>query len=129
MSGNLVDTNAAIFAVTKPEKLTLPARRAILRGPNTVSVVSLWEVILKSMKGTLDVGDPMRWWRDAVHELDATILPLQQEHVAGLLRLPAHHKDPFDRIVIAQATAEGLSLVTSDRAIARYSSSDLKIIW
>lgn len=129
MSGNLVDTNAAIFAVTEPEKLTLPARRAVLRGPNAVSVVSLWEVILKSMKGTLDVGDPMQWWRDAAHELAATILPLQQEHVAGLLRLSAHHKDPFDRIVIAQARVEGLSLVTSDRAIARYASSDLKIIW
>jgi PIN domain nuclease of toxin-antitoxin system len=129
VSGNLVDTNAAIFAVTEPEKLTLPARRAILRGPNSVSVVSLWEVTLKSMKGTLDVGDPMQWWHDAVHELAARVLPLQQEHVAGLLHLPAHHKDPFDRIVIAQATAEGLSLVTSDRAIARYASSDLKIIW
>lgn len=129
MNGHLIDTNAAIFAVTEPERLSLAARRAILRGPNVVSVVSLWEVILKSMKGTLDVGDPQQWWRDALQELAARTLVLQPEHVAGVLGLPAHHRDPFDRVVLAQARVEGLDLVTSDKSMARYASAALKIVW
>jgi PIN domain nuclease of toxin-antitoxin system len=129
VSGNLVDTNAAIFAVSEPERLSATARRAIERGPNAVSVVSLWEVTLKSMKGSLDVGNPAQWWRDALRELAARVLPLQQEHILELIALPAHHKDPFDRVMIAQARVEELSLVTSDRTIARYASRDLKVIW
>jgi PIN domain nuclease of toxin-antitoxin system len=129
VTGNLIDTNAVIFAVTSPEKLSLAARRAILRGPNLVSAVSLWEVILKSMKGALDIGDPHRWWLDALDELGATALALRPEHVLDVADLPAHHKDPFDRVVIAQARVEGLALVTSDRAIARYASGSLQVVW
>lgn len=128
MSGFLLDTNAAIFALTLPERLTPAARKAILKGPNLLSVVSYWEILLKSMKGLLDVGDPRDWWRDALEELAAVPLLLRPEHVAALHTLPPHHKDPFDRILIAQATVEDLSFVTSDKEVLKYAGEQLKII-
>jgi PIN domain nuclease of toxin-antitoxin system len=77
VNGYLLDTNAAIFALTLPERLSASARRAILKGPNLLSVVTYWEVLLKCMKGLLDVGDPREWWRDALEELAAVPLPLR----------------------------------------------------
>lgn len=128
MNGNLLDTNSVIFALAVPERLSAAARKTILKGPNMLSVVSLWEVILKSMKGTLDVGDPGTWWQEALNQLAGAPLLLRPEHVVGVYGLPAHHKDPFDRILISQATVEGLSLITSDAEIAKYASSKLKVI-
>ncbi|HXS75007.1 MAG TPA: type II toxin-antitoxin system VapC family toxin [Terracidiphilus sp.] len=128
MNGYLLDTNAAIFALTLPERLSASARRAILKGPNLLSVVTYWEVLLKCMKGLLDVGDPREWWRDALEELAAVPLPLRPEHVAAVYSLPPHHKDPFDRVLIAQATVEELSFVTSDKEVSKYAGRDLKII-
>lgn len=128
MNGYLLDTNAAIFALTLPERLSTSARRAILKGPNLLSVVTYWEVLLKCMKGLLDVGNPREWWRDALEELAAVPLLLRPEHVAAVYSLPPHHKDPFDRVLIAQATVEGLSFVTSDKEVSKYAGEDLKII-
>jgi len=93
-----------------------------------LSVVSYWEIMIKSMKGTLDVGDPRVWWFDALEQLAATPLVLRPEHVAALYRLPPIHKDPFDRMLIAQAAVEGLALVTTDSKIARYASKGLRVI-
>jgi PIN domain nuclease of toxin-antitoxin system len=93
-----------------------------------LSVVSYWEVMIRSMKGTLDVGDPRVWWFDALEQLAATPLVLRPEHVAALYRLPPIHKDPFDRMLIAQAAVEGLALVTTDSKIARYASKGLRVI-
>lgn len=128
MTGNLLDTNIAIFALTFPEKLSAAARSAILRGPNVLSVVSYWEVMLKGIKGSLEVGNLRNWWPDALTLLAATPLLLRPEHIAGVFPLPPHHKDPFDRILIAQAMTERLALVTSDKDMARYASKELKIV-
>jgi PIN domain nuclease of toxin-antitoxin system len=126
--GYLLDTHAAIWALDRPEALSLVARTAASTGPNVLSVVSYWEVMIKSMKGTLDVGDPRAWWFDALEQLAATPLVLRPEHVAAMYRLPPIHKDPFDRMLIAQATVEGLALVTTDGKIARYASDRLRVI-
>ena len=126
--GYLLDTHTAIWALDTPENLTASARKAVLSGPNVLSVVSYWEVMLKSMKGRLDVGDPRAWWFDALDQLAATPLLLRPQHVAGVYALPPIHKDPFDRMLIAQAAAEGLALVTADGEIARYASKALRIV-
>lgn len=97
-------------------------------GPNVLSVVSYWEVMVKSMKGTLDVGDPRFWWKEALEQLAATALPLRAEHVAAIHGLPPIHKDPFDRVLIAQAIAEGLAPVTSDGEIALYAAEGLRVV-
>jgi PIN domain nuclease of toxin-antitoxin system len=124
----LLDTHTAIWALDTPEKLTPTARNAVLAGPNVLSVVSYWEVLLKCMKGTLDVGDPRIWWFDALEQLAATPLPLRPQHIAGVYGLPPIHKDPFDRMLIAQATVEGLALVSNDGEIARYASKGLRVV-
>jgi PIN domain nuclease of toxin-antitoxin system len=128
LSGNLLDTNAAIFALAVPARLSVAARTAIQRGPNVLSVVTYWEVMLKSTKGTLDVGDPRTWWRDALDQLAATTLLLRPEHIAGVYALPPHHKDPFDRALIAQALAEDLALVSSDGEFALYGPLGLTVV-
>jgi PIN domain nuclease of toxin-antitoxin system len=126
--GYLLDTHTAIWALDTPENLTASARKAVLSGPNVLSVVSYWEVMLKSMKGRLDVGDPRAWWTEALDQLAATPLLLRPQHIAAVSGLPPIHKDPFDRMLIAQAMAEGLSLVTTDGEIARYVSKTLRVV-
>lgn len=124
----MLDTHTAIWALGTPELLSASARKAVLAGPNVLSVVSYWEVMLKSLKGTLDVGDPRAWWFDALDQLAATPLPLRPQHVAGVHALPPVHKDPFDRMLIAQAVAEGLALVSTDKEIVHYASKNLRVV-
>ena len=93
-----------------------------------LSVVVYWEVMIKSMKGKLDVGDPRAWWFDALDQLAATPLVLRPQHIAAVHSLPPIHKDTFDRMLIAQATVEGLALVSSDADIARYVSKGLRVV-
>ena len=126
--GFLLDTHTALWALESPEKLTPAATTAISAGPNSLSVVSYWEVMVKSMKGTLDVGDPRLWWREALEQLNASALPLRPEHVAGVYALAPIHKDSFDRVLIAQATVEKLTLVTADAEVARYASLGLRMV-
>ena len=95
----------------------------MLPGPNVLSVVSYWEVLLKSMKGNLRVGDPHSWWHDALEQLGGTPLALRPDHVAEIYTLPPIHMDPFDRILIAQAAVEDLDLVTLDAQIPLYAST------
>lgn len=84
--------------------------------------------MIKSMKGTLDVGDPRSWWFEALDQLAATPLQLNSQHITALYNLPPLHKDPFDRILIAQATVEGLSLVSMDIEIAKYAAKGLRVV-
>jgi PIN domain nuclease of toxin-antitoxin system len=126
--GYLLDTHTVLWALDRPEALGNAARNAVSSGPNVLSVVSYWEVMIKSMKGTLEVGDPRLWWHEALEQLAATVLPLRPDHVAAVHGLPPIHKDPFDRMLIAQAVVEGLALVSSDGEIARYGSKGLRVV-
>jgi PIN domain nuclease of toxin-antitoxin system len=128
MRGCLLDTHTALFSMSQSKSLSADARSAIARGTNFLSVVSYWEVTIKSMKGTLNVGDPRLWWHEALEQLAATVLLLRPDHVAAVRGLPPIHKDPFDRVLIAQATVEGLALVSSDAEIARYGTKELRVI-
>jgi PIN domain nuclease of toxin-antitoxin system len=126
--GCLLDTHTAIFSMHQSKSLSAAAKEAVARGPNYLSVISYWEVMIKSMKGTLDVGDPRAWWSDALEQLAATPLLLRPQHIGQLHTLPPIHKDPFDRILVAQATVEGLTLVTSDKTLARYAGDGLRVV-
>jgi len=128
LNGFLIGTNAALIALGSPHSLSTKIRSAIRAGPNVLSVVVYWEVVLKSMKGTLSIGDPRNWWRDALDQLAAVPLPIRAEHVARIWDLPPVHQDPFDRILVAQASAEGLALVTRDAVVQRYASGNVLII-
>ena len=128
MTGYLLDTNTALIALAEPARLSENLRKAILGGPNVLSVISYWEVVLKTMKGNLVVGDPRAWWLDALDQLAANPLALRPEHIAGVYGLPPIHKDPFDRALIAQAMAEDLTLVTTDALIPRYASERFQVL-
>ena len=128
MSGYLLDTNVALIALTEPKLLKPAVRSVILEGPGFLSVVVYWEVMLKSMKGLLELGDPRAWWSDALDQLAAKPLPLRPEHIAEVYSLPAIHRDPFDRVLIAQAMVEGLAFVTTDGESKKYGSERLRVI-
>jgi PIN domain nuclease of toxin-antitoxin system len=128
VTGYLLDTNTALIALAEPARLPGTLRQAILGGPNVLSVISYWEVVLKTMKGNLAVGDPRAWWLDALDQLAAHPLALRPEHIAGIYGLPPIHKDPFDRALIAQATVEDLTLVTTDAVIPRYASARFRVL-
>ena len=128
MNGYLLDSSAALIALTDPARLYPRVRAVIRAGPNILSAVVYWEVLLKRRKGLLKIEDPLSWWPDALEQLAATPLVLRPEHVAEIYRLPPIHRDPFDRVLIAQAMVEGLSLVTTDREILRYASKRLRVV-
>jgi PIN domain nuclease of toxin-antitoxin system len=103
-------------------------RSALEEGPCWISVVSYWEIVVKGMKGTLDVGDPEKWWRETVNALSLRILLFRPEHISAISLLPALHQDPFDRALIAQAVVEELTFLTADRVIPSYASSTFRIL-
>ena len=119
-SSHLLDTSTLLWALGAPERLSSRARRLIDTGENVISVASYWEVVIKTQKGLLTIADLVTWWRRATELMAARVLPIRASHVTALAALPMLHKDPFDRILIAQAVAEGLDFVTNDEPIAEY---------
>jgi PIN domain nuclease of toxin-antitoxin system len=109
-----------LWALGEPERLSSRARRLVEGGDNVVSVASSWEIVIKTQKGLLSISDLGTWWRRATELTAAHTLNIRPSHIAALAALPMLHKDPFDRILIAQAKAEGLPLVTSDSSIGEY---------
>lgn len=128
MTGFLLDTNVILLAGFRSAALSQSVKSAIERGPNYLSVISYWEVALKNMKGRLDVGDPRIWWSEALKQMAATPLLLRAEHIAELWLLPPLHSDPFDRILIAQARVEMLTLLTTDSTVSAYASRHFQVI-
>lgn len=112
-----------------PESLSRAVQEAIESGPNALSVITYWEVLLKSMKGKLaNIGDPRAWWNMAVSDFTATPLLLRPEHIAGVYNLPPIHQDPFDRVLISQAMTENLTFLTTDETISRYAGEHFRVI-
>ena len=121
----LLDTSTILWALAAPERLSVAARRA-LKGSLVLSVVSYWEVVVKARKGLLAVGNPVEWWSRATELLGGTILSVRARHISVLSGLPDIHKDPFDRMLIAQANEERLVVLTSDEMVHRY---PVKALW
>lgn len=119
----LLDTHAWLWAVSAPDKLSDAARRAIAGADTTVlvSAASVWEMSIKIGLGRLDLGpDPAATIEAAIASLRATELPVERRHALRVMTLPAHHRDPFDRLLVAQALEEGATLVTADAALRAY---------
>jgi PIN domain nuclease of toxin-antitoxin system len=123
----LLDTAILIHAVQSPERLS---RRAVnaLEDPENIlelSTISLAEIAIKASLGKLAISSGLA--RQAIEDLDLRILPYSAEHALRLFDLPLHHRDPFDRQIIAQALAEQIPVVTSDEAFRLYRG--LKTVW
>ncbi len=116
----LADTHALVWAVSSPELLSGAALAAFQNEEIVASVASLWELSLRAGKKNALLADPVRWWRKYVTDLAVFTLPIRIADVIALSSLAEIHKDPFDRILVAQALAEGIPLVTRDERLALY---------
>lgn len=116
----LLDTNVVLLAGSDPSRLgrieSLVGREQVVLSP-----VATWEIAIKTSIGKLDLRtDPATYVEQARAAMDATWLPITNRHAAGVVDLPWHHRDPFDRLLVAIAMAEGLRLATTDDRLARY---------
>ena len=118
----LLDTHAALWAVSEPDALSATARSAILGAEEIrLSVVSPWEIVIKSALGKLVLHRTVEdICRELEREFAAQSLAVTLAHVLEVGRLAPHHGDPFDRLLIAQARVEGLTIVTRDHVFAEY---------
>jgi PIN domain nuclease of toxin-antitoxin system len=118
----LVDTHLLLWAASGSRKLSMKARR-VLQAPDTelwFSAASLWEIVIKHGLGREDFHVEPRRLRRALLDNGWRELGISSEHAVATLDLPAIHKDPFDRMLLAQAHVEGIALVTSDEIVAQY---------
>jgi PIN domain nuclease of toxin-antitoxin system len=118
----LLDTHLLLWAAGSPERLP-PAARELLDDPQNVPVfssASLWEVAIKRGLGRSDFRVDARVLRRGLLDNGYDELPITGEHAVALDSLPLIHRDPFDRILVAQSMVEGITLLTSDPLVARY---------
>jgi PIN domain nuclease of toxin-antitoxin system len=125
----LLDTHVALWAITDSPKLSQKARDLIAEPKTTVwiSVASLWEIAIKHSLGRGDMPvsslDAMRYFRESGYRF----LAIEAEHAVAVEGLAAHHQDPFDRILVAQALVEPMRLMTHDSLVALYSDTIIKV--
>lgn len=118
----LLDTHLLLWAAAAPERLA-PATRSMLEDPSTellFSAASLWEVAIKQGLGRADFQADARLLRRGLIDNGYLELAISGAHAVFTSSLPPIHNDPFDRILVAQATVEGIVLLTTDEIVARY---------
>lgn len=125
----LVDTHLLLWAAIIPKKLSKAARARLEDGGAQLwfSAGSIWETAIKRSLGRADFDVEPRRLRRALLDHGWNELAISSEHAAAVNELPPLHKDPFDRILLAQARTEGLTLLTSDKLVSRYPGAVQKV--
>lgn len=118
----LLDTHLLLWAAAHPDRLSAQARELIEAPDNELvfSAASLWEIAIKRGLGRSDFRLEPRVLRRALIDNGYVELPITGEHALAIDELAPLHKDPFDRMLIAQASSEGITLLTTDAAVAQY---------
>jgi PIN domain nuclease of toxin-antitoxin system len=118
----LLDTHLLLWAAGEPQRLSKQARKLIDDAENQLlfSAASLWEVAIKRGLGRADFKVDARLLRRGLLDNGYGELPIISDHVVATESLPPIHKDPFDRILVAQATVEGITLLTIDSLVSQY---------
>lgn len=118
----LLDTQTLIWALENNPKLSPKATALITDGTNSlrVSIASLWEMAIKSSIKKLELTQPLHEIIRRLPEMDISILAINPDHVLEVEKLPLLHRDPFDRIIIAQAIVEKHEIISSDEQFATY---------
>lgn len=118
----LLDTHLLLWAAGQPDRLSANAGKLIDNPENELlfSAASLWEVAIKRRLGRDDFQVDPRLLRRGLLDNGYGELPIGGDHVVAIESLPAIHKDPFDRILVAQATVEGITLLTTDSLVGQY---------
>lgn len=120
---SLVDSQALLWFVLGNRRRISPAIRTRIEEGALVSIASLWEIAIKKALGKLDAPDDLP---QRVEELGFELLGITVEHAWAVRHLPHHHRDPFDRLLIAQAQVEQLPIVTADDSFEPY---DVTVLW
>lgn len=118
----LLDTHLLLWAAGQPDRLSADARALIESAENELffSSASLWEIVIKRGLGRVDFKVDARLLRRGLLDNGYSELPIASEHVVAIEGLPPIHKDPFDRVLLAQAQVEGITLLTADPTLAQY---------
>ena len=118
----LVDTHAFIWGYSDRKKLSAKAAAALSDPKNQayLSAASTWEIALKMTRGNLSLPEPLGMMMAGLEEGGLAHLPITWQHAVMVQSLPLHHRDPFDRMLAAQALVEGLTLVSADKAFKKY---------
>lgn len=126
MTGFLIDTHSFLWFVWNDAKLSDPARSLIVDGRNRIvlSLASCWEISIKAGIRKLQLGEPSAGFlaRETTRNR-IELLSIELSHVTEVEALPHHHRDPFDRLLVAQARCEGLTLISADETLDRYGVS------
>ncbi len=125
----LLDTHCWLWWLAEPERLNAEGRAAIVDRRNELylSVASAWEIAIKVGLGKLDLPSPLgSYVSSQLAEDGIASLPIEQRHAVQVAELPHLHRDPFDRLLVAQAQVEDLTLLTADPDVAKYS---MKLLW
>ena len=117
----LLDTHVLLWASTTPERLGAAEQLLADADRRIVSAVCVWELAIKQRLGKLSLGSDVRTWtRRVTTELALDHLPVTADHAAAVEHLPDVHRDPFDRLLVSQAVAEGAVLLTADERLTAY---------
>ena len=121
----LLDTHLLLWAVGGSDRLPNSVRKELEDPSNALfcSTASLWEIAIKTMLRRPDFAIDIRAFREALRSMSVDELQLAGDHIESLLDLPDLHRDPFDRLLVAQSLAEPMSLWTNDRLVTQYSDS------
>jgi PIN domain nuclease of toxin-antitoxin system len=125
----LLDTHLLLWIAEGSDRLSEQARQ-LIEAPNAelfFSAASLWEIAIKNGLGRDDFRVDVRLLRRGLLDNNYSELPITSEHAVAITNLPVIHKDPFDRMLVAQAMVEGISLVTSDALVAQYPGTIRKV--
>ncbi len=122
----LADTHTLVWALSDPDSLSAVARKVLTESEVAASVASLWELVVKTGKKDALLSDPIAWWEKHIVKTKVQTLNIETAHVLTLGRLTDIHKDPFDRILVAQSIAENFPLVSKDKLLERYG---VEVIW
>lgn len=124
----LLDTHTLLWFLEDDPQLPEKVRKEIADIDNKcyISIASLWEIAIKIKLGKLSIKFPFEKFAAYLSDNEIELLPISLEHLLQLLNLELHHRDPFDRLIIAQGLAENLTILTKDENFSRYTSN---ILW
>ena len=125
----LLDTHAFLWMITGAEDLSKTARKIVLNSENTLflSMASVWEMAIKSSLGKLTLRQPLKQFIPEQLQMSGiSLLNIAFQHIAKVALLPLHHRDPFDRLLIAQSLVDKINILSSDKVFDAYK---LKRLW